>query len=301
MCRNAESLYYPFLESIKSALPLVDEFVIAVGRGNPADRTLEMIHEFNHPKIKVLETDWDLEAFPKGTVHAQQTDLAKSHCTGDWLLYLQADEVLHEGDLDSIREACTDFLDDHTVEGFLLDYIHFWGDYKHCQNSHAWYYKEIRIIRNNPEIHSWQSAQSFRCMPHFDGRSYRQKKGTRKLNVVKIDATIYHYGWVRPPALMIQKMNELDKIHSHKIQRFKGEMNYGDLAALPTFTGTHPIVMKDRIDRFDWKPDSKVSGVNVPQRQNHWRYRLLTWIEINLLSGRRLFTFKNFRLLKIAK
>lgn len=301
MCRNADSLYYPFLESIKSALPLVDEFVVAVGIGNPGDRTLDMIREINDPKIKVIETDWDLEAFPNGTVHAQQTDLAKSYCTGDWLLYLQADEVLHESDHGTIREACADFLDDNEVEGFLMDYIHFWGDYQHCQNSHAWYYKEIRVIRNVSEIHSWQSAQSFRKIPDFDGRSYRLKKGTYKLNVVKINATIYHYGWVRPPDLMVQKMNELDKIHSHKVQRFDGTMNYGDLSELPVFKGTHPAVMKQKLASLDWTLNTTMPGSKALQRQNHWKYRLLTWIEINLLAGRRLFAFKNYRLLRMSK
>ena len=62
--------------------------------------------------------------------------------------------------------------------------------------------KEIRIIRNDPDIHSWESAQSFRRIPNFDGLHYRQQKDTYKLKVAKVDAKIYHYGWVRPPQLM---------------------------------------------------------------------------------------------------
>ncbi len=39
--RNGTSLGFPFEESIRSLLPLVDEFVVAVGKGN--DDTLERV------------------------------------------------------------------------------------------------------------------------------------------------------------------------------------------------------------------------------------------------------------------
>ncbi len=37
--RNADVLGYPVAESIRSILPACDEFVIAVGKGDPGDRT----------------------------------------------------------------------------------------------------------------------------------------------------------------------------------------------------------------------------------------------------------------------
>src|SRR5258707_540377 len=43
--RNAARLGYPFEESIRSLLPLVDELVVAVGRGQPKDaHTSEAVH-----------------------------------------------------------------------------------------------------------------------------------------------------------------------------------------------------------------------------------------------------------------
>jgi hypothetical protein len=213
MCRNAEKLYYPIKESILSVLPLVDEFVVAIGRGDDDDRTLELVRSIDSEKIKIIETKWDLEAFPNGTIHAQQTDLAKAHCSGDWLIYLQADEVIHEQDYSEIKEKCTTYLNDLKVEAFMLKYRHYWGDYQHYINAHGWYKKEIRIIRNSPDIHSWESAQSFRSIPAFDGKSYRQKPGSRKLNALELKAYVYHYGWVRPPSLMTAKMKALDKNH----------------------------------------------------------------------------------------
>ncbi|MBL0703107.1 MAG: glycosyltransferase [Sulfurospirillum sp.] len=55
--KNGEMLGYPFLESIKSVLPIVDEFVINVGESQ--DNTLEIIQNLNEPKIRVIESKWN--------------------------------------------------------------------------------------------------------------------------------------------------------------------------------------------------------------------------------------------------
>ncbi len=95
------------------------------------------------------------------------------------------------------------------MEGILFKYRQFWGDYDHYITSHAWYANEIRIVRNDKEIHSWESAQSFRRIPEFDGIHYREKKGTFKLKVARVDAHIYHYGWVRRAALYAEEAEGL--------------------------------------------------------------------------------------------
>ena len=145
--------------------------------------------------------------------NAHQTDIAKNECSGDWVFYVQADEVVHEQDLPAIKARCEEFKDDPEVEGLLFKYNHFWGDYNHYHTIHGWYKNEIRIVKNDPDIHSWESAQSFRRIPNFDGINYRVQEGTHKLKVASVDAYIYHYGWVRPPELMQKKKKSLDTIH----------------------------------------------------------------------------------------
>ena len=104
--RNTSKLYYPILESIQSALPIVDEFVIALGKGDADDDTEAKIRSLQSDKIKIIHTEWDLETFTGGTEYAHQTNIAKTHCTGDWLLYLQGDELIHEEDYDEITTKC---------------------------------------------------------------------------------------------------------------------------------------------------------------------------------------------------
>lgn len=108
---------------------------------------------------------------------------------------MQADEVVHEKYLPVIKQRCEALLDNKMVEGLLFKYRHFWGDYDHYHESHPWYKNKIRVIRNDSEIHSWKSAQSFRCISGFDYINYRQEEKTYKLKVATVDAYIYQYGW----------------------------------------------------------------------------------------------------------
>lgn len=302
MVRNATKLHYPIAESIRSILPIVDEFVVALGEGDEDDRTRERIEEIGSDKIRIIDTVWDTETFPNGTENAHQTDIAKEACTGDWLFYLQADELVHEDDLAHIQKACSEYLKDERIEGFLFDYVHFWGDFDRYLKAHGWYPEEIRIVRNDPDIHSWNSAQSFRRIPNFDGKNYRQVKGTYKLQVVKLNARILHYGWVRPPHLMGKKKKALKAIHKGEegVEAEAHPFDYGDIERLPRFQGSHPEVMKEWIRST--RPQLWEGSVRHKERKKHkherWKNRLLTWIEEELMGGRKLFRPKNWHLIE---
>ncbi|MGM0508322.1 MAG: hypothetical protein ACQERZ_04075 [Fusobacteriota bacterium] len=308
MIKNATKLYYPIKQAIMSILPIVDEFVVAVGDCDEDDKTRDLIESIGSDKIKIIDTVWDLEKYPRGMENAHQTDIAKKACSGDWLFYLQADEVIHEKYHDEIVEKCKEYVDDKEVEGFLFKYKHFWGDYDHYHISHKWYPKEIRIIRNDLEIHSWESAQSFRRIPDFEGLNYRQQEGTYKLNVIELDAYVYHYGWVRPPRYMQSKKQALDTVHkgSKKVEEMykkaPKEFDYGPLNKLAVFEDTHPKVMKSWIDKFDWKDKLQYTGKPNPYRKKHkhemLKYRVLTFIEQTFLNGDHIGGFRNYKLLK---
>ena len=311
MGKNALKLYYPIRQSIESILPLVDEFIVVLGDSDKDDRSRSEIESIGSEKIRIIDTVWDIEKYPRGMEHAHQTDIAKAHCTGDWLFYLQSDEVVHERDLDKIGERCRQLFHDREVDGLLFNYRHFWGDYEHLRDSHTWYRKEIRIIRNDPEIHSWESAQSFRRIPGFDGLHYRQQEGTFKLKVASVDAEIFHYGWVRPPAVMQRKIKAFTINHRgrEKVEeqaaslRYAKAFDYGNLSKITSYKGSHPAVMKDWISRFDWKEELRFAGparsLN-PMSSKHDlpKYRIISWIEKHLLGGMRLGEFRNYTLLK---
>jgi glycosyltransferase involved in cell wall biosynthesis len=276
-CRNAVSLYYPIGEAIRSALPIVDEFVIAVGESD--DDTVEVIRAIGDPKVRIIETSWDPKHFVHGAINAVQTNIALDACSGDWCLYLQADEVLHEADHAKILRTLERVHERPEVEGLLFDYLHFWGAYDRYQKARNWYRNEVRVVRNGIGVRSWKSAQGFR----IDGR---------KLRVVRADgARIFHYGWVRPPRLMKRKSIALDSLHHDRdwVERRHPEpqrpFDYGPLDHLARFTGTHPAVMRERIANQDWTlPPPGPEG--LAHEHNRLGTRVLGWIERNVLRTR---------------
>ena len=306
--KNGDKLYIPTKESILSILPICDEFVIALGDCDEDDKTEEIIKSINSPKIKIIRTVWDTKKYPKNTEFAHQTDIAKSHCTGDWLFYLQCDEAIHEKDLPTIKKACEKELSNKEVDGFLFNYLHFWGDYNHYHRSHAWYNKEIRIIRNDKNIHSWKDAQSFRKFSKWEGtyEDYQKKEDSEKLKVKQLDVNVYHYGYVRPPVLMTKKRKVSSTTYHGKDAKEAHTIpdlyDYGPLNKLTRFDGTHPAVMRDWIKKFDWKNQLQYKGKRNKNRpilkHEKLKYRTLSWIENTFLSSNPIGGFKNYILLK---
>lgn len=307
--RNASKLYFPVRESILSVLPICDEFIVALGDNDPDDETTSWINDIHSSKIKIINTVWDTKKYNRNTEYARQTDIAKEACKGDWLIYIQSDEVIHEKYLPIITSNCERYLNNPQVDGFLFSYKHFWGDYFHFQKSHCWYSKEIRIVRNDKKIHSLRDAQTFRYFHSFNytTEDYLRKKRTRKLNVIELDAEVYHYGWVRPPELMPVKIRKADesfhgKNASDKRNRARPVIfDYGPMKLLAQFHGTHPKVMKDWIARFNWKEKLNYGDKDDPVRIRHahekFKNKILTFIEQNLMSGKHI-GCKHWRVVK---
>jgi glycosyltransferase involved in cell wall biosynthesis len=280
--RNGLLMDYPFREAILSALPLCDRFIVAVGQSE--DQTLEAIQALarTHPQIEVRQSQWDLTHRQGGMTLAVETNkVLHTLSAADWVLYLQADEVLHEEDYAAIRTAMQRALSDERVEGLLFDYVHFYGSYAWVGDSRRWYRREVRIIRPRPGIQAYRDAQGFR------------RQG-RKLRVVPAQARIFHYGWVRPPEKQAQKLQHLHRYwhDDNWIENTLREgFTYELTQRLRPFEGTHPAVMRERIAAASWPFPYDPNRTKLP-----WKERWLLWIERH--TGWRPAEFRNYRLLR---
>ena len=150
--RNGQKLGYPFTESIRSILPLVDEFIIALGPSD--DATEPMLCEISDPKIRIIHTQWNENIRPdysvKGFVYGQQKSIALFNCTGDWAFYLEADEVLHQDEVPKIRGAMEKYLGDERVEALAFDYLHFYGNANTIAWSPGWYREDRPPAQSGP-------------------------------------------------------------------------------------------------------------------------------------------------------
>jgi hypothetical protein len=282
--RNAIKFDYPIVEAIVSILPVCDEFIVAVG--NSEDETLELIQSIDSPKIKIIKTQWDESLREGGRVLASETNKAFAAIAkdSDWAFYIQGDEVVHEKYLQTIQNEMLKHLTNKKVEGLLFDYKHFYGSYDYLADSRKWYRREIRIIRNNPKIYSFRDAQGFQI-------------DNRPLRVKKIDACVFHYGWVKPPELQQAKQQSFHKMWHDDSWVKKNipqvsQFDYSKIDSLKLFSETHPSVMLPRIAKKNWQftfdPTKGIKQI--------LRYRILDLIQSK--TGWRIGEYKNYKLIR---
>jgi hypothetical protein len=297
--RNAVRLRYPLVESIRSALPLVDEMVVNVGRSD--DGTLELVQGIGDPRVVVVESTWDETSLARGRVLAEQTDIALDRCTGDVCLYLQADEALHEDDHPTLRASLARLHADPAVEGLIFDYVHFYGSFHTVGTARRWYRQEVRAFKAGLGVRSWKDAQGFRIWdppPGWSGerpRSLKTGDPARKLRVARSGARVFHYGWVRPPALQGEKLAEFARLYEGDAARERGRrrsFSYDVDEKVRRFEGTHPAPMAARIAAEDWPFEPRPRRI----RPGHLREDLLDLFEG--VTGIRIGEYRNFELVR---
>lgn len=133
-------------------------------------------------------------------------------------------------------------------------------------------------------LKSWKDAQGFRHL------------NNTKISVADTNAYIFHYGWVKHPKQQQIKQMQFHRLwHDDQFMEEKvnisDEFDYGTIDSLQKFSGSHPGVMKERIEKVNWKfqydPAKKNFGLKA---------KLLYWIEKNF--GWRIGEYKNYKQVK---
>ena len=248
--KNGQLLGYPFIQSIKSVLPIVDEFIINVGLGE--DSTLDEITNIHDPKIRIIQSHWNDNMKDRGFVYGQQKMVAQYNCTGDWAFYIEGDEIYHENDLDKIYMSMKESLSNPDIEALIFDFYHFYGNGNSYLDSPGWYRTEARIIKNSLRTYAPDGLFWVVLDSNKNGR-YPRAKHT--------GARCYHYGWVRSE----NQMN----LKSEKVQKYWGgsakKIDYSkmDQSIIKKFQGTHPKIIQDwlpnDVELFQVDPSYKLT------------------------------------------
>jgi len=268
--KNGQILGYPFLQSIRSILPIVDEFVVNVGESE--DDTLRMIKLIGDKKVRIIESKWNDEMHHQGYVYGQQKMIAQFNCTGDWAFYVEGDEVYHEKDLEQIRKLMETHLNDSNVEALVFNFIHFYGNANSILDSPGWYRSEARIIKNS--IRSYAPDGLFWLVLGSN------KKG-RYPRAIHTGINCYHYGWVRSE----EEMN----LKSAKVQKYWGRSHHSidyskmDQTIIKYFKGSHPQIIKEWLPKEQglYKADLDYK-LTKKQKKHRIMIRLENFFGINL-------------------
>ncbi len=267
--RNAEQRGYPVQASIRSILPLVDEFIVALGPCN--DATEELIRAIDDPRIRIIPTTWNErmrnDCGFKGFNYGQQKSIALFNCTGDWAFYLEADEVLHEDDLPLIRQTLEKYDDDERVEALALNYLHFYGNAETIAWSPGWYRHATRVIRNT--IPAWGPKGLFFTVLDTPRRG-------RYPRAVRCDARVFHYGWVRSEEQMADKAQAIETYFGATAKPRNIAIGRIDRSFLQHYNGSHPATVQS------WLPPS--DGLFEPDPDyrptyRDWRHRWMLRLE----------------------
>ena len=282
--RNGLALGYPFVPSLQSLLPLCDEIIVNVPRST--DNTLGAVRALGDPKIRILQSEWDETERSGDPVMRRHTDLALEQCAGDWCVYIQGDEVLHEDSISTLHASMERELNSPAVQGLLVDYTHFYGSYWTEVYSLGWYYKEVRVVRRDPQIRAWGGAQGFRTT------------GGQKLRVKNSGGRYFHYGFALEPSQAAKKIGNLAELYGNqdKLSEVKARPArfYHDDQKVKPFQGTHPAVMRDKVAAANWTYTSRNPLIRF--RRDYF------WEDLALLlkhcTGITLGVHKNYRLIR---
>ncbi len=285
--KNGLTLGYPILESVLSIDPICFEVIINVGfedvECTKDDGTYDYLkNNLKGDKYKFVKSWWDPNITKHGLILSQQTNIALSHCSGDYCQYIQGDECVHEDDLKYILDGVEQMEKNKSIDGLIFNYMHFYGNvdtYKYTRNL---YRREVRLIRNHKGIKSWMDAQGFR------------NADDSKIRARLIPARIFHYGWARAEQVMKKKVVVFDTFY-HGLdndrhvgkKEFEYERNWG----LRKFKKTHPGVMKSWIE----KNRNPIDLMALPLSWGSNLFGLVISDTIEKLTGYRIGEYKNYR------
>ena len=282
LIKNGVEFDYPFMESFASMLPIVNNLYINVGRSK--DKTEEKCREINKDKIKIFTKDWDEDRTDRGHILSDNTNyilkilknsIENNELNSAWGLYLQADEVIHQEELNLIK-CDIQKANDEGFDCVCFRYVHFWQSHNSIAINKKWYPNEIRAIKLKTDIESYGDAQSF--------RRYQRKYYS--------NAHIYHYGHVRDQKAYTKKVDRMIMYYCSPVEwkKFSRKWKRKDRnTETLSFLVDHPKIMRSRIDRIGGLyeyPEAK--KVNIIGNRNDFSSEIIQKInakKINFYSN----------------
>lgn len=289
--RNGFMYNYPFLQSIQSLLPIVDEMIVVVG--DSKDGTRDAISNLDNKKITIVDTVWDEDLRKNGKIFALQSNLGLDAVASKWAFHIQADEVIHEKDYALIQRKIAEANERADIDGLLFPFLHFWGDYEHIRDTRRVHPFEIRAFKTDKYIRAYKDSQGFRS--YSSAESYAAGESGQKLRVLQCEAPIFHYSYSRHPYVMKKKDNYFQRFwHDDAwLQSLPAEdlFDFNQVDRLSKYTGSHPSVMAKTIAEKNWEfvYDPSKSTMRTKDKLIH---------RLNKLTGRRWFEFQNYKRVK---
>lgn len=245
-------------ELVSSVYDLADEIVIVDGdKGYDNRQTMTLISALKekfeddrgHNKIWAYYNPWEWKlGYAMGRI---QRSVALSHASSDWVILLDADEVLHEKDFDKIKEAMQ-YGHENDVDVFSFRTLHFYRDYWHLKHGknpsdsgNSWYNHRPKMFRNLQGIFDMHDKNN-----NYSGLITRDRRDCQEI-ASQTSIEVFHYGHVRTKEAYVHKTNLIENSYHPDWQNIDWETFEWDMRGTKDFEGTHPQAMQKRIANFE--------------------------------------------------
>jgi tetratricopeptide (TPR) repeat protein len=225
IAKNEEEYITECLESVKS---LVDDIVIVLA-DDSTDKTEEIARRYN---ANIIRHKWNND-------FSEERNLSLKEAIGDWILVLDADELVSQKDIEVIRRITEDkelsgafllqrnYVDDDSRPGFV-------ENKGICPEERAKGYFDnpiIRFFRNRPDI-------------RFEYKLHETVENSIKKidgKILATDIPIHHYGFLRGDNQLTMKRNRCIKLGEEQIKESPNDpRHYYDLGLIYMNTKDYP-------------------------------------------------------------
>ena len=261
---NLIAMDYPFEASLASGLAFADEACIVAGRSQ--DGTDDLLYglqaQYGASRVKIKH---EAIVFDQGW--QERWWRSASDMTGaDWLMYIDADEVLHENDAGVIAEL----LKYEQIKAINFPVTHFYGsDNWFVTPSAKWLTRNTRIGRRSSgyEMRNMTNPDGSGCACHMvirpNGNGSVENAHTYDgPGVYRTSIVLLHYGWVRnAQALAVSQAkhrawyhNDANLFDGHIPDVSPWDFRMRDMytaGKIALWNGEHPACMTDWIARHE--------------------------------------------------
>lgn len=255
--RQGIELDYCWRESIQSLLPICSQVIVCDGEST--DGTQELIRDWmkDEPKIALCVYPWpDPVGVP--TFWVDWLQYGRQHCQGDFVIQLDADEVLSENSYDE--------LDAFTGGSLWCKRYNFWRDDKNLiPHGVCCSHRVVRVIPKGMFLPS----------DGEDARGHGVVAMARDSGV-----EIFHYGFIRKPEAFFKKARALQGYFFNTYDQRLADAeatpetwmetikNVEWINSLVPFTGKHPVIMKQWLkERVTCGPVQKAKPARTKKRK----------------------------------
>ena len=238
-------LDYCLEATLRSMLDLCDE--IYVNDGKSTDGTLDVLYsiqrEVGSDRLKVFERDWvhDRSVWTK-----EKNFLIDQVPANNYVLCIDADEVIHENDIPKIRSL----VNSGTALSIAFPVIHFYGRPTHYIEGPSWYTRHTRLWAKSTGIRLYHIERG--CA---DDVLWPNRMPAHLWRFTLSEAFLYHYGNCRDPRAIGMKVKKADDLYQYSTDYIDGKLakersfSYAfDKVDPKEFKGSHPKYIKEWYD-----------------------------------------------------